>query len=1169
MILERVVLVFCVAIPALCQSERGNITGMVKDPTGAVIAGAEVTATSLATNVQTRTQTTAAGDYNIPVPPGDYKITVTTSGFKSYERPSITVATATTVRLDAELVVGGVNESVVVSSEVAQLQTETAKVSTAVQSRMVDELPLVVGGSLRTPFDLVSIVAEARSGTTPALTSGLGTGQGIALGGGQAGAWDATIDGLSVTTNRTANQTEIGFISPSVEAITELSTDTNGFKAEFGQAGGGVITFTSKSGTNDLHGAAYEFLRNDDLDARGFFAPARSVYKQNDFGATLGGPIWLPKIYHGRNHTFFFLSYEGFRNRAGANGQIFSVPTPEMYTGDFSKWVSSKGQLLQIYDPASAQPNSGGSGFTRDPFPGNLIPQSRFSALSSQILPYGQAVKPNRGALPGTVGYVQNNYISDTGSLVSPSDKGSVKVDHIIRNNHRLGFLFNITRFRQIPGPDGPPGLPAPLWNGVESFFNTEIYRFTYDWTVSPALLNHFSMGGNHSIKNQVTPNQGRNWGSKLCMQNVIDCTVTFPQLTFTEFSGWAGPAANGTEQPMWSIKDDLNFTRGKHNFKFGYAFQSQRANGFGEQNISGLTNYSFLGTSAAGATSFTSGNSFASFLLGWVDSGSTQTNLYAPQDFDYHGFYAQDDWHVSQRLTLNLGLRYEFTLPPISLNNTYEDFSPTTPNPAVNNYPGALIFGCCGPGTINERRMVPGWYGGIGPRIGLAFGLDSKTVIRSGFARSFSKVTVVSGSSHDAGYVGSYTFNSPNQDITPAFLLDTGLPHYALPPQLNPSFANNQSADWWQGQNATRAPEDLNWTFSLQRQLTANTLVESGYDATIGTHLQSGVLNYNQVPTTYLNQFIQQYGQQGAINLLRANITSPLAVAAGIPIPYPNFSNPSVQTIETVAQALRPFPQYQTLGTAGSGGDKSGHSSYHSLVVKVTRRYASGLTFQWNYVLSKILTDSDSYSTGGQAQDQYNRKLEKSIGLFDQTHNLKLSTIYELPFGAGKKFLSSAGFASRLLGGWRFSAIQTYSSGFPLGVTINNPLPIYNGPTRPTITTYNSWRAPYSGSFDPNADLYINPAVFPTQPIAAFGNETRFNPKLRSFPLFNENISLAKSFRITERKRLDFRWEAFNLFNRTQFGPPVTNLNSSTFGVVSTQNNTPRQMQGALKLYW
>jgi hypothetical protein len=305
-------------------------------------------------------------------------------------------------------------------------------------------------------------------------------------------------------------------------------------------------------------------------------------------------------------------------------------------------------------------------------------------------------------------------------------------------------------------------------------------------------------------------------------------------------------------------------------------------------------------------------------------------------------------------------------------------------------------------------------------------------------------------------------------------------------------------------------------------------------------------------------------------LNLLRANITSPLAQAAGIPIPYPNFTNPSVQQVETVAQALRPYPQFNTFTTGSGNGDHSGHSSYHALVIKAQRRFSGGLTFQWNYTLSKLLTDSDTMVTGSAAQDQYNRSLEKSIGQFDQTHSLKFSTIYELPVGKGKRLLSSGSLASRLLGGWRLGAIQTYASGFPLALTENNSLPIFNGPTRPWITSYTDWRSPIAGTkFDPNVDKFLNITAFPTQPVGVFGNETRYNPKLRTLPLFNENLSLAKSFSITEKRHIDFRWEAFNLLNRTQFGSPNANLNSSTFGVVSSQANTPRQMQAALKFYW
>ncbi len=1143
------------------QTERGNIAGSVYDPSGAAIAGATVAITHRATNTSTTVATTTSGEYNAPnLVPGYYRVEVSAPGFKRFLQDNVTVAAATSVRLDAQLQVGQLTETVEVRADLVQTQTENAKISTAVQNRLVDELPLVVGGALRSPFDLVSITPESR-----------GEGSRLSLGGGQARAWDATLDGVSVATNRSADAVEIAYNAPSLEAITEFTVDTNGFKAEYGQAGGGVMTFSSKSGTNELHGVAYDFLRNEKLDARGFFAAKRAVYKQNDFGVTLGGPVRIPKIYNGRNRTFFFLAYEGFRNRVGANDLILSVPTPEMYQGDLSRWVNAGGQLLTIYDPATTRPNPGGSGSIRTPFAGNTIPTSRFSAFSKQVAPYGAVVKPNRsGLVPGTSAYVRNNFISSSGTLLEPQDKGSVKVDHAIRDNHRLGFLRNVTRYRREVGAAGPPGLPVPLWDGQVQAFDSDIFRLSYDWTLSPRLLNHLSVGGNLFNKNSFSPASGLNWKDKLCFKNVVDCNVNFPGVTFSEFAGWGGVTYNGTEQPLWSLKEDLNYIRGSHTFKFGYSFQSQRANGFGQQNISGRAGFSFLSTGVPGVTAFTSGSSFASFLLGDAISGNTETIRFVAQLYRYHGLYAQDDWRITRRLTLNLGLRYEFTLPPVDLQDDYSDFTPDRPNPAVNNYPGALRFAGFGPGRENRRSLVPGWYGGFGPRVGIAYSLDPKTTIRSAFGRSFSKVTVVSGSGHFAGFIGIYSFSSPDQGVTPAFNWDNGLPTYLLPPQINPAFQNNQNVDHWQLTDAARAPENYYWTFSVQRQLTANTVVEFAYNGNAGVHLQTGLVNLNQTPTRFLNEFIQTYGATQALNLLRADINAPVARQANIPIPYPNFTNAAVQRFRTVNQALRPYPQYLTVDTAKEG-DKSGHSSYHAVVIKAERRFSDGLTFEWNYAFSKLITDADSYDTGGSGtQDQYNRRLEKSIGAFDQSHALKLSTIYELPFGRGKRWLTTGGLVNVLLGGWRISGIQAYLSGFPIALGRNNPFPIFNGVTRPVITTYDNWRAPILGDkFDPAVDRFMNRANFPAQPNDRFGGATRFNPKLRSFPSFNENISLAKSFGFSESKRLDFRWEAFNLFNRTAFATPSTNLDAQTFGVVIRQANEVRRMQVALKFYW
>lgn len=1145
---------------AFAQSERGSITGVVTDTSGAAMASVPVTITNSATNTTEHVTTTNGGEYNAPnLAPGRYTIEIGASGFKRFVEQGITVTAGSTVRLDAQLQVGQISEAIEVQAQAAQMQTENAKVSTAVQNKLVDELPLVVGGAMRSAFDLVAITPESK-----------GSGNTLSLGGGQAAAWGATLDGLAVNTNRSADAGETAYITPSVESLTEFTVDTNGFKAEFGQAGGGAITFVSKSGTNTFHGTAYDFLRNDALDARGFFAPSRSIYKQNDFGASGGGPVIVPKLYNGRNKTFFFLSYEGFRNRVGTNGSILSVPTPEMYQGDFSNWVGSNGKLLTIYDPATTRPNPSGSGFIRDPFPNNKIPMDRFSAISKAILPYAQNVVPNRpGLVPGTSAYVRNNYVVSGGSTTTPTDKGSMKFDENLGYKHHLAFFYNRTRFNNEPGPSGPPGLPAPLWNGQIQDYGAADYRLSHDWTISPRLLNHFSVGGNKFNKNSFSIGTGQNWKDKVCIKNAVDCNVNFPNISFSDFTGWGSTAYNGTEQPMWAIKDDLSYIWGAHTFKFGYAFESQRANGFGQQNISGQASFSFLETSIPGATSATSGSSFASFLLGNADSGATETIRYLPQTYDYHGFYAQDDWRISKKLIVNLGLRYEFTKPPVAGMNQYSDFSATTPNPAVNGYPGALIFAGSGAGRTGTSSLVPGWYGGWGPRLGAAYQFDSKTTIRAGAGRSFSRVTVVASSGHYAGFIGQYNFASPNQGITPAFNWDQGLPSYPLPPQINPSFANNGNVDFWNGQDATRAPETLYWTFSIQRQLSSSTVFEASYNASAGVHLQSGIINVNQVPMTVVNQLIDKYGVSQAISLLNSSVTSTQAVAAGIPIPYSNFTDANVQRSRTVNQALRPYPQFLTVDTSQSGGDKSGHSTYHAMVLKLERRFSGGVTFQWNYTFSKLLTDSDTYyANSGFAEDNGNRRLEKSIGQFDQTHVVKLNTLVDLPFGKGRRWLTG-GIANQVVGGWRLSAIQIYASGYPLAVTRNATLPIFNGNNRAYIASYDNWRAQYNGKFDPAVDLFYNPAAFPAQPAGLLGNSTRYNPKARAFPNLNENLSLGKSFTLTEAFRLDFRAEAFNLLNRTVFGSPNGNLNSNSFGLVTSQANQPRQMQLALKLYW
>ena len=1159
-------------IPLLfAQSERGTIAGSVHDTSGAVVPGVKITVVNAATNVATNTVTNDAGDYTVPsLPVGLYNIRVEKDGFRPAQVTGLTLNAATNARADITLEVGATQQAVEVQATAVQLQTEDAKISSTVTNQMVDQLPLVVGGTLRSPFDLAALTPEAKN---------VGGDTGFVLGGGQAAGYATTLDGISANTSRALQVSWVSSNAPSLEAITEFTVDSNGFKAEYGHAGGGVMTFSSKSGTNDFHGTAYEFLRNNDFDANYFFSNKqglpRPIYKQNDFGASIGGPIWIPKLYNGRNKSFFFFAYEGFRNRQGANAFTTAVPTPEMYDGDFSNWVDKNGKQIPIYDPTSQVTNVDGT-VTRTQFPNNKIPSSLFDPLSVQALQAFQAsgvLKPNTGAAPGSVGYVNNNYTVSQGSNVNPINKWSIKGDHVFSERNRISGYYGYDRESFGPGPSGPATLPGLYTTFNDNRQNTDVLRFSWDRIFGPTKFNHFYAGGNNWRQNHNPPQEYiGNWKSKVCLPNVPDCGQNLINFDFSNgYGSWGGRANNGSENTIYGYNDDFTWVRGSHTFKGGGMYQLTHYNGFGRQCISGCATFNFTETGRAGDTNFATagGNPFASFLLGWADNGQLDTIRFIGQQWQYFAGYAQDDWRVNPKLTLNFGMRWETTLPPTGLNDRWADFSPTRPNPKAGNIPGAVIFAGSGPGREGSRRLADTYYRAWGPRFGFAYSLHAKTVIRGGYGRSFSAITTVTGSTHTMGFTLTQAFPNTSNGILPSFLLKDGLPPWTAPPFVNPSVSNGASVAWWQGREATRPPDDNNFNLSIQRQLSSSMVLETSYNAVVGSHLQTGLLNYDQLNPAFLDKY--------GVDLLTSSVTSAGAVAAGITPPFPTFVQLWGKRA-TVAQALRPFPQYSDVNTASGGGDHSGHSAYHAGIIKLQKRYASGMTFQTSYVFSKLLTDSDSYWPGSAAADQYNRHLEKSIGQYDVTHNFKLGLIYELPFGRGKRWLSH-GIASRLLGNWRVSTINIYTSGTPVGIGTTYSLPIVAGRTVPYVTSYEGWRAPVQGSFDPSVDNFFVPyqsGPFPKQgkgtPYSGIGNVTRYNPKVRYFANLNENLSLAKSFPIHEQIRLDFRAEAFNAFNRVRFGTGSTTLQEQNFGHLTSNSyilNTPRQIQFALKLYF
>jgi Carboxypeptidase regulatory-like domain len=1181
------------------QSERGTIEGTVRDSSGAVVVGAKVTITETATGAVATSITTGAGEYTIPdLAVGAYTVEVTLQGFRKGVISGLALHAGSTLRADVTLEVGATKESVEVQANALTVNAENAVMSTSVNNTLVDELPLVVSGQMRSSFDLASLTSEAKN---------LGGTTGFALGGGQAAAYGTQLDGVSSNNTRAQYTVMVQYNQPSLDAITEFSVETNGYKAEFGHASGGVMIFATKSGTNKFHGTTYEFLRNSDLDANNFFNNRAGLpvpsYKQSDFGASVGGPVWIPKLYHGKNKTFFFFAYEGFRNRAGATGSAYTIPTPEMYTGDFHNWVNGAGQMIPIYDPNSQTQTTAGV-YTRTPFPGNMISPAEFDPVSVKVLNAFQTssvapgwgpqkpvgiLRPNTGAAPGTIGYVQNNYIDSTGSIVNPENKTSVKIDQILTDKQRVSFFMLFTRASNLAGADGWSGLPG-VYDNVLTNGNagnhigvSQVYRLGYDYTLRPNLFNHFFAGGNYYIETAVGQNAvytgHSGWQSVVCVPNVPDCNQNLFQVGFSSngYSTWGSQDQNAAPEETISFNDDLTWVRGKHTFKFGAMHDDLHYNGGGRQCDGGCASFSFLETGLPGNTNFTQagGNPFASFLLGYADSGSADAKRYVGQQWSYWAGYAQDDYRVKSNLTLNLGLRWDTTLPPTFYLNQLSDFSPTAPNPGANNIPGALIFaGNCtmttGAPCTGSKTLADSWFGGWGPHVGLAWspGRNSKWVVRAGYARSFGMITTVSGSVHYQGFVALPSFtNNGSNGVTPAFQMVNGMPFWARPPDIDPAVANAQSVFWYQGHEATREPEANNWNLSIQRQLSTSMVLDLSYNGVAGSHLQAGLLQADQVNPLYL----QKYGA----TLLTSPVNSPAAVAAGIQLPYANFLNTYTTgslCACTVAQSLKPYPQFTGINTSSGGGDHSGHSTYHAGQVMIQKR-AGNFTLQASYVLSKLLTNADSYWVGGAAMDFYNRRLEKSIGAYDLTHNVKISQVYELPFGKGKRFFTH-GFASWALGGWRVASIQYYASGQPQGLTTTVSLPLGGGADRPDVPTYGGWRAHSCSGFDPSVNRMIQPAsFFGAQPgSGSFGDETRLNPSFRQCPSLTENVSVSRMFAIWESVKLNFRVEGFNVLNRTQWGTGSLSLQSPTLGQLQSSAdllNTPRQLQLALKLYF
>jgi hypothetical protein len=1057
-------------------------------------------------------------------------------------REPVTVSTATVSTTDFTLAVGDVSESVTVSGGEVRLETTSAEVGTVMQTKTILDLPISLGGAATTGATGRRQI-ENFIFLTPGVT---GNQWNKSINGAPGFSAEILIDGIDMN-----NIGAPGFIaeaSPPYEAVEEFKVQNTMYPAEYG-GGYGVLNFTLKSGTNRFHGDLFEFVRNDKFDARSFFGGrTKPLLRQNEFGGTFGGPLMLPK-YNGRDRTFFFFAYSGFRLRGGVpTGGLVTLATAQQREGNFGDYP------FPIYDPGTTR-GDGAGGFVRTPFTGNVIPRARITAVASRTIPL----------LPQTdFPSFFNNYVNRA-NQPSTDDDWSLKIDHQISSKQRISAAYwwvhgNTKINGAVAGELNPGFRDTPT--------EASGYRFNYTYTISPTLLNRIGIGYTPTSPTWSRWRLDPREGNKVVQIPGIPAESRgFPILTFggpTPYANLGNSNNNGTDPQFfqnWSGSEDLSWIRNKHQLKMGVMWRRREMTVLDRRNEGGTFNFNALSTSQPNTSDFARhGNPFASFLLGQVFSASAAVPapLRHYKD-DLFATYVEDVFKVNRKLTLSLGLRYELPFYAKEKEGIISFLDLARPNPGAGGRPGALVFLGNGEGRTGTFDIIGSYKVGFSPRFALTYAFDRKTVIRTGYGifRIETAVGRLNGCNFwCSGFGLQPNYTTTNQGVTPAFTLEQGFPaNPRRPPVFDAALNNNGSVsliNW----HANRMGLMQSWTFDIQRELPWGIMLDLAYVGTKSSGTWTGLENPNQVDPRYLS-----LGQT-----LLADIGSAQAAAAGIARPYAGFTG-------SVAQALRAYPQYTNIDDMYQ---PTGYNFYNAMQMRLQKRYSSGLSFLGAYTLAKNIgfpggdIFGDTAGGGGaRGIDTFNRRLEKTTTAPDQTHIFIMSWNYELPFGRGKKFGARMHpVLDRIIGGWQANGINTYRSGTLIAVGGGTQLPLFGGGNRPNWISANVRSAVPMSSFDPARDRYLNIDAFSQPAPFTFGNAPPRMPHVRTPAFFNEDISFFKNVAFTESVFLQIRGEFYDLFNRVVFGGPAANINNSgTFGVIGGQANSPRLIQFAAKL--
>lgn len=1119
----------CLTVSLFAQSNTGSIVGTIKGADGAVIPNVAVTITHQQTNRQFTVTTNGSGYYvSPPLAVGDYQVEAKISGFKTALQSGITLQIQQNAVVDFTLEVGALTDQVTVTAATPVLETTSTTLGKVVDNRRILELPL----NTRNVYSLIFL--------TPGVSGSIGNNynsMGYSVNGARATMMDTVIDGLTASFPTVNGFTGIS-VFPSVDAIQEFKVMGATYPAEFGRSLGSVLNVVYKSGTNTLHGSAYEFLRNSVLDANNWFDNRRGQklgsFKRSQFGGTVSGPIKKDKL-------FYMGSYEGLRSRSFATS-VSTVPTALERQGDFSQTRNQAGALVRIFNPFSTRANPAG-GFIRDQFPDNKIPANLIDPVARNILRYYPL--PN---LPGDANTNANNY-QQSGSTQLNLDNYDGRLDWKINERQSFFARYSFRYTEDVPLVAFPQDLTIAEGRIIQENIAHNVVM-EYNLTLSPSMVLTARTGFARTLF--VFSNQGLGFkpsslGLPASIDGVVDRQM-FPAIGASGYRGLGGGDHRYNAFMSYPTVTTLSHVRGNHSAKYGFEARPIRVNVWEARNAG---QFSFTAGMTQGpnpnTASSSAGNGMASLLLG---TGSTGNRLIqgwknvASQSY-YLAWYAQDDWRLTSKLTLNLGVRYDLDTPRTERYNRMNYFDPNATSPLASRVPafpnlkGGVVF----VGVDGNSRHQYNWdRNNLAPRLGLAYQLTPKTVIRAGYSHIYGPSNqAAQGTIGPFGFRLEYPWLSTTDGITPFNLLRNPYPQgFRALPGAADGLLTQVGGPLEAVLQDTVTPWSQQWNLNIQRELPGQVNLEVAYVGTRGLQLSrngEGGLSLNQLDPKHL-----ALGSQ-----LNQAVPNPF-VGIGF------FTSPTISR----AQLLRPYPQFLDIFPLYSSGASS---NYHALQVTFGKKLGRGMMLDGNYTWAKNIEEGLNH------QDSYNLRSSRALAGIDIKHRFVISYLYELPFGKGRKFGSNAHWLlNGFIGGWQFNGITTYQSGTPLSISANNTAGLFNPLTRPNT---NGGNPKLTGRVQDRLNKYFETSVF-SQPAAfTFGNVGATIPNVRTDSIRNYDLSFFKEFQALERLKIQFRTEALNAFNTPRFGGPNTSVTSSTFGQITSQANAPRQIQFGLKLLW